>query len=175
MTEPRSRTQVVAEANPESGAGYCKPPHVRWMIAKDLWQVLWIDDDYSLNPWSEKELRAILRERDTIGMVAEDREFVRGFVVYRLHSDRLELLRFGSDLGFGSAAVERALIATLMAKLSPQRRTRIEVAVGERDLKSQLFFRSAGFRATRTLRGHMASGDDAYRMTYELKQEEIQS
>jgi ribosomal-protein-alanine N-acetyltransferase len=175
MTEPRSRTQVVAAEPADPGAGYCKPPRVRWMVERDHWQVLWIDDDYSLNPWSEKELRAVLLERNCIGMVAEDREFVRGFVVYRLHSDRLELLRFGSDLGFGSAAVERALIATLMAKLSPQRRTRIEVAVGERDLKSQLFLRSAGFRATRTLRGHMASGDDAYRMIYSLKQEETQS
>jgi ribosomal-protein-alanine N-acetyltransferase len=170
MTEPRSRTQVVAEANPGPGAGYVRPPIVRWMIAKDLWQVQWIDSNYSLNPWSEKEFRDILRERDTIGMVAECQEFIRGFVVYRLHSDRLELLRFGSDLGFGSAAVERALITTLMAKLSPNRRTRIEVAVGERDLKSQLFFRSVGFRATRTLRGHMASGDDAYKMTYSLQE-----
>ena len=56
-----------------------------------------------------------------------------------------------------------------MCARTSHRRTRITLAVRERNLFAQLFFRSQGFRAVRVLRGYYEdSGEDAFLMQYQL-------
>ena len=62
--------------------------HIRWMIRKDLPEVLAIDmESYDLI-WLEEDFTKLLRETQVIGMVAEYREVILGYMVYRLHKLR---------------------------------------------------------------------------------------
>lgn len=141
--------------------------HIRWMIRRDMPEVLEIETRSFEFPWSEDDFIRCLRQRNCIGMVAEHEQRVVGFMVYELHKSRLHVLNFSvhSDsrrLGVGTQMVEK-----LISKLSPQRRKRILLEVRETNLAAQLFFRSAGFRATTVLRDfYEDTTEDAYLMSF---------
>jgi ribosomal-protein-alanine N-acetyltransferase len=55
-------------------------PHIRWMIRRDLPEVLRIENAAFPFPWSESDFLRCLRQRNTIGMSVEyDDRFV-GFL-----------------------------------------------------------------------------------------------
>lgn len=148
--------------------------HIRWMIRRDMEQVLDIEQSAFEFPWSEEDFVACLRRRNCIGMVAERGDRVLGFMIYELHKTRLHLLNFavatdGRRQGVGTQMVEK-----LIAKLSSQRRTRLSLEVRETNLDAQLFFKQAGFRATSVLRDfYDDSPEDAYLMQYYHRASEI--
>ena len=45
--------------------------HIRWMIRRDMPEVLDIERDSFEFPWSEEDFMRCLRQRNCIGMVAE--------------------------------------------------------------------------------------------------------
>ena len=56
-----------------------------------------------------------------------------------------------------------------VTKLSTHRRLKITLAVRERNLAAQVFFRSHDFRATKVLRTYYEdSGEDAFQMEYRV-------
>ena len=59
------------------------------------------------------------------------------------------------------------LVAKLVYKLISHHRQKITLAVRERNLAAQMFFRSHGFQATKLLRNYYEdSGEDAYQMEF---------
>ena len=68
--------------------------HIRWMIRRDMPEVLDIENDGFEFPWSEEDFIRCLRQRNCIGMVAEHDERVVGFMIYELHKTRLHVLNF---------------------------------------------------------------------------------
>jgi len=68
--------------------------HIRWMIRKDMPEVLEIENSSFEFPWSEDDFIRCLRQRNCIGMVAEHGERVVGFMIYELHKTRLHVLNF---------------------------------------------------------------------------------
>jgi ribosomal-protein-alanine N-acetyltransferase len=65
--------------------------------------------------------------------------------------------------------VGRQMVQKLITKLSSHRRSCISVELRESNLTSHLFFRDAGFRASRVLHEHFAdTGEDAYLMQYRM-------
>src|ERR671924_1204460 len=141
--------------------------HIRWMIRRDMPEVLEIERSSFEFPWFEEEFIRCLRQRNCIGMVAEHGERVVGFMIYELHKTRLHILNFAVAADVRRRAVGRQMIEKLVGKLSSQRRTRISLEVRETNLSAQVFFRASGFRATSVLHDfYDDSPEDAYFMQY---------
>ena len=141
--------------------------HIRWMIRRDMPEVLAIEHGGFEFPWCEEEFLRVLRQRNCIGMVAEHGERVVGFMIYELHKTRLQVLNFAVHPDSRRQGVGRQMVAKLVGKLSNHRRTRVSLHVRESALDAQIFFRVLGFRATEVLREfHEDTGEDAYVMQY---------
>lgn len=148
--------------------------HIRWMIRRDMPEVLKTERECFEFPWSEEDFIRCLRQRNCIGMVAEHEDRVVGFMIYELNKTRLHVLNFAVAAEFQRRGVGTQMIAKLISKLSIQRRTRITLEVRETNLSAQLFFRNAGFRATSVLRSYYEdTPEDAYHMQYRYRPERV--
>lgn len=143
-------------------------PHLRWMIRRDMPEVLAMETAaFGQDAWVEEEFYEILRKRNCIGMVAERGETLVGFMVYELHKCKLELLNFAVHPDRRRERVGHAMVSKLISKLSSHRRTRLDACVAERNVPAQSFFRAMGFKATGVLRDWF-DGQDAIAFTYQL-------
>ena len=143
--------------------------HIRWMIRRDMPEVLQTEQESFEYAWTEEDFLRCLRQRNCIGMVAEQGEKVVGFMIYELHKNKLHILNFAVHPSCRRLGVGAQMTAKLVSKLSSHRRTRITLEVRETNLGAQLFFRSQAFRAVRVLRGfYEDSGEDAFLMQYKL-------
>lgn len=141
--------------------------HIRWMIRRDMPEVLQIEQDSHDYPWTEEDFLHCLRQRNCIGMVAEIGEQVVGFMIYELHKIRLHILNFAVHPAHRRRRVGSQMVQKLISKLSSHRRNCITLEIRETSLESQLFFRTVGFCATSVLRDHFEdTGEDAYLMQY---------
>jgi ribosomal-protein-alanine N-acetyltransferase len=144
--------------------------HVRWMIRRDMPEVLEIEQASFEYAWTEEDLLLCLRKSNCIGMVAEQGETVVGFMVYGLHKPRLNILNFAVDPRYRRAGVGSQMVARLVGKLSEHGRTSITLEIRDSNLPAQLFFKDRGFRAVDILRRYYDdSGDDAYVMEYNFR------
>ncbi|HKB06517.1 MAG TPA: ribosomal protein S18-alanine N-acetyltransferase [Gemmataceae bacterium] len=143
--------------------------HIRWMIRRDMPEVLRAEQESFDYAWTEDDFLRCLRQRNCIGMVAEHDDRVVGFMIYELHKTKLHVLNFAVAPDWRRAGVGTQMVTKLVGKLSSHRRTKITLAVRESNLPAQLFFRSQAFQATRVLRGYYEdSGEDAYLMHYRI-------
>jgi ribosomal-protein-alanine N-acetyltransferase len=143
--------------------------HIRWMIRRDMPEVLQTEQQSFEYAWTEEDFLRCLRQRNCIGMVAEQGEKVVGFMIYELHKAKLHILNFAVHPAWRRCGVGGQMVAKLISKLSSHRRTRITLEVRETNLPAQLFFSKQGFRAVRVLRGYYEdSGEDAFVMQYQF-------
>jgi [ribosomal protein S18]-alanine N-acetyltransferase len=151
---------------PESG----KPSiHVRWLIRRDMPAVAEIEEASFEFPWRVEDFIFRLRQRCCIGMVAEVRSEVVGYMVYYLHKTRLHVLNFAVSTSFRRAGIGTAMVDKLVGKLSANGRNRITLEVRESNIDAQLFFRQAGFRAISIAKGYYEeTAEDAYLLQYKL-------
>lgn len=152
--------------------------HIRWMIRRDMAEVLAIENLCFEYPWSEKHfIEDVLRRRDVIGMVAEhghgESMQVSGFVVYALAKKYLEVLNFAVHPELQRRGVGRQMIDKLKSKLSPQRRTRLVCDVSEWNTAAQLFFKAMGFRCVSVLWNYydLDEETDAYHFRFIVPEE----
>jgi ribosomal-protein-alanine N-acetyltransferase len=142
--------------------------HIRWMIRRDMADVLAIENASFEFPWHEEDFIRCLRQRNCIGMVAEHEDQVVGFMIYELHKTRLHILNFAVAESARRHCVGQQMVSKLLSKLSPQRRSRVVLEVRETNLAAQLFFRNSGFRAVSVLREYYEdTPEDAYVMEYQ--------
>ena len=141
--------------------------HIRWMIRRDMPEILEIENASFEFPWSDKDFIRSLRQRNCIGMVAESDERIVGFMIYELHKTRLHILNFAVHPDERRRQVGEQMAEKLIGKLSHQRRNRILLEVRETNLSAQLFFQKVGFRAISLLRGfYDDTVEDAYLMEH---------
>lgn len=144
--------------------------HVRWMIRRDMSEVIGIEQQAFEFPWLEEDFTRCLRQRNCIGMVAELADSVVAFMIYELHRSRLHMLNFAVTRSHRRLGIGTQMMEKLVGKLTPDRRGRIVLEVRETNLPAQLFFRSLGFRATSVLKDfYQDSTEDAYLMQYALE------
>lgn len=143
--------------------------HIRWMIRRDMPEVLQTERASFEYSWTEEDFLKCLRQRNCIGMVAEQCEQVVGFMIYELHKTKLHVLNFAVHPEYRRLGIGQQMMHKLVGKLSSHRRTRITLAVRETNLAAQLFFRSVSCKAVKVLRGYYEdSGEDAFLMQYRL-------
>lgn len=141
--------------------------HIRWMIRRDMPEVLEIEGASFEFPWSEEDFIRCLRQRNCIGMVAEHNDRVVGFMIYELHKNQLHILNFAVRPELRRQGIGSQMAQKLVGKLSHQRRNKIMLEVRETNLSAQLFFRDTGFRAVSVLRDYYDdTTEDAYIMQY---------
>ncbi|MEN6497323.1 MAG: ribosomal protein S18-alanine N-acetyltransferase [Thermoguttaceae bacterium] len=144
--------------------------HIRWMIRRDMPEILAIEQESFEFPWTEEDFIRCLRQRNCIGMVAEHEDRVVGFMIYELNKNRIQVLNFATAADVRRRGVGTLMVAKLIGKLSVQRRTRITLEVRETNLPAQLFFRATGFRAVSVLRSfYEDTPEDAYLMQYRFR------
>lgn len=143
--------------------------HIRWMIRRDMPEVLQAEQESFEYAWTEEDFLRCLRQRNCIGMVAEQGEKVVGFMIYELHKAKLHILNFAVSPAHRRSRIGCQMVAKLISKLSSHRRTKITLEVRETNLTAQLFFRNQGFKAVRVLRAYYEdSGEDAFLMQYRI-------
>jgi [ribosomal protein S18]-alanine N-acetyltransferase len=148
--------------------------HIRWMIRRDMPEVLATEGQSFEFPWSEDDFLRQLRQRNCIGMVADCGDAVAGFMIYELHKTRLHVLNFAVAPEYRRRGIGRQMMSKLTGKLSQQRRSRLLLEVRETNLDAQLFFRALGFRAVSVLRGfYEDTPEDAYVMQYRYRMSEV--
>lgn len=146
---------------------------IRWLIRRDMVEVLEIERENFEFPWSEEDFLCCLRQRNCIGMVAEYDHCIVGFMIYELHKSKLRILNFAVADDYKRQHVGQQMVNRLIDKLSQQRRKQIVLEVRETNLLAQLFFKNQGFRATTVLRDHYEDTvEDAYVMQYQLTPQE---
>ncbi len=145
--------------------------NTRWMIRRDMDEILDIEMRSFAEPWCEDDYIRTLRQKNCIGIAADHGEQVVGTMIYELHRDKLGLLRFAVDPHFRRCRVGDQMVSKLVGKLSPGRRTQLTIDVRESNLTGQQFFRTVGFRATKII-DDVFEGEDAYRFVYDLNQPE---
>lgn len=143
---------------------------IRWLIRRDMPEVLAIEQASFEYAWTEEDFLCCLRQRNCIGMVAEDKSGeVVGFMIYELHRERLRLLNFAVAEKARRARVGTQMAERLIDKLRQQGRREIRCEVRERNLPAQQFFRAMGFLAVGVLRDRYDdTPEDAYLMRYVL-------
>jgi [ribosomal protein S18]-alanine N-acetyltransferase len=147
--------------------------HIRWMIRRDMADVLRIEQQSFEYAWTEDDFLRCLRQRNCIGMVAEHNDRIVGFMIYELHKNRLHVLNFAVAPAFRRSGIGVQMVTKLVAKLTSHRRSKITLAVRERNLAAQVFFRTQTFKAVRVLRNYYEdSGEDAFLMEFSSGEDE---
>jgi ribosomal-protein-alanine N-acetyltransferase len=151
-------------ANPAPDASRTQ---IRWLIRRDMEEVLLIERSSFEFPWTEEEFLCCLRQRNCIGTVAELDHKIVGFMIYELHKSMLRILNFAVASDIRRSGIGRQMVQRLIDKLSQQRRREIVLEVRETNVPAQLFFAENGFRAVTVLRKHYDDTcEDAYYMRY---------
>jgi ribosomal protein S18 acetylase RimI-like enzyme len=140
------------------------PIVLRWMVSEDLDAVLRIEEDALKPQWACEDFGECFQSLDTIAKVAEAKEQIIGYLIYRL--DQNERMVIIENIAVAPhcqrQGVGRSLIASLDTKLN-QGYDRIVAWVPETCLSLQLLLRDAGFRAMRVHRRWFGD-EDSYRM-----------
>lgn len=142
---------------------------IRWLIRRDMPEVLRIEQSSFRTPWTDEDFLCCLRQRNCIGMVAEHNHRIVGFMIYELHKSRLHILNFAVSDDARKLGIGTQMVMRLVDKLSQQRRNEILLEVRESNLDAQLFFKKQGFKAVCVLRRHFDdTEEDAYIMRFKL-------
>lgn len=145
--------------------------HIRWMIRRDMPEVLVIENESFEFPWREDDFVKVLRQRNCIGMVAEYDEQVVSHMIYSLHTNRVELLSLAVHPKWRRGQVGSRMVDKLLSKLHGTRKKAVAM-VRETNLPALLFLKNNRFLATDLCRYYFSDlrEEDAIQMTYHLRE-----
>jgi ribosomal-protein-alanine N-acetyltransferase len=144
------------------------PIQTRWLIRRDMYDVCEIEQlCYGELAWDEECFLETLRNRRTIGMIAEYRGNTVGYFIYDLHKYRLHIVNIAVHPKFQRKHIGQQMIRKLKNKLTPNsQRIKITARCGEGSLAVQLFLRSQQFLAKKIERDYYPFGESAYLFDY---------
>lgn len=146
----------------------CDDLQLRWIIRRDMDEILAIERSSFEVPWDECDFVICLSQRNMIGIVAETGFQIRGFMVYELRKHELEIVNFAVHPEMRRQLIGTTMLCRLKEKLSIQHRRELVLKIRESNLPGQLFFSQAGFKACGVLRQWYCDGqpEDAYVMRF---------
>ena len=142
---------------------------IRWLLRRDLDQVLDIERRSFDEPWTPKVFTTTMRERCVSGMVAELYGDVVGYVVVWVSpSGEKELINLAVDYDYRKRGIGRKLVECVWSRESKVRGDeRLVTKIRESNLDAQLFFRACGFQAVDVDREYFDNDEDAYVMAFD--------
>jgi [ribosomal protein S18]-alanine N-acetyltransferase len=140
--------------------------HIRWMIRRDLDQVLAIERECFSDPWTGADFLSFLRMRSCIGYVAELNDTILGYALVTNH----ELATRIENIAVHPHYRRHGIGGSMMAKITTRAMARptagprpVRVTLRESNLRGQLFFRSCGLKAVGIIRGaYPDTGETGY-------------
>lgn len=145
--------------------------HVRWLIRRDMPEVLDIEAASFEYPWTQDDFISCLQQRNCIGMVAELDGEVVGYIIYEMERSEFHVLNVAVRPDCRRRGVGQQLVNKVIGKLRPRQRTKVNLEVRETNLAAQLFFRRFGFQAVTVLKDfYDDTAEDAYMMMYQLQE-----
>lgn len=123
--------------------------YIRWLIRKDMKEVLEIERlCFGNESLAEQDVIEMLRKRDYIGMVIEVNDVVVGYMIYQLHTHRIELVRIAVHPDHQRRGLGSQLVEKILSKLTVHKRRRVTFLVPDNLLGAHLFLKANEFRAT---------------------------
>mgnify|MGYP003151186867 CR=1 FL=1 len=150
--------------------------HMRWMIRRDVPDVLDIESKSFSDPWDNDAFVSHLKQRNCIGMVADLSIFdskVVSYMVYMLHKNKITVINFAVHPDHRYQTIGHQMMRKLKSKLNENKRLKLELALPESNLEGQLFLRKEGFLAVNTI---PTQDEDLYMFEFEhywLEPEEL--
>ncbi len=149
--------------------------HIRQLVNGDAPEVMAIERDAYEFPWSKRDFVICNRQPRCTTMVAEHDDRAIGFIVYDVGKTEFRILNLATAMDYRLNGVATQLVAEIVYKLTPLRRTDIITEIRETNLPAQLFFRRQGFRVVAILRDYyFDTPEDAYSMRYRIGQEKAE-
>lgn len=145
-------------------------PRLRWMISKDLDQVMKIEEESFHDPWCREAMERFVHIWQATTLVAfGPREKIVGYLMYLWETDHLKLINLAVD-----CRNRRQGIATMMADrmkrdMGYTNRKGISLAIPERNLSAQLWAKSNGFLAEKIFVAPKSDQDDVFGFSYSAK------
>ena len=119
---------------------------LRWMIKRDLREVVAIDEISFMLPWSEQYFRERLKFDKALGMVAVAGGKVVGYMVFECWQEHLGLIKISVHPDYRNQGIGTELIKRLKCKLAIHSRKKIITVASSVDLVAINFFTALGFR-----------------------------
>lgn len=148
--------------------------NIRWLIHRDMDEVIEIERASYDDPWTEDEFMSYLRQRNVIGQVVERTSYERstyeilGFMVYEFHVHAMQLLNIAVRPDCRMQGIGASMIDKMKGKMSQQKRL-LSVTVRETNVGGQLFFRAMGLRCEEIIRDYYTGySEDGYEFQYRL-------
>jgi ribosomal-protein-alanine N-acetyltransferase len=147
---------ILEQTGVTGGAMHLFPlKDIRWLIRRDMPEVLAIERT-AFDPegaWGEDDFLYHLRQRNTIGMVAEENNEILGFMVYELHKEIINVLNLAVRDDHQREGVGESLVMKLQGKLSQQRRRMLRMNVPDSCSVGQMYLSACGFTALGSTEG----------------------
>lgn len=143
--------------------------HMRWMIRTDLPQVLMIEKANPETNWTEKDFLDNLRNRFTIGMVAEKFGRILGYMVYELHQS-IQLINIAVHPEWRRSRIGTQLMTKIKTKLESHKRRKLALEVRDTNVVAHQFFCFNELKAT--VVPECFEGSDGYHFIYETNGED---
>jgi ribosomal-protein-alanine N-acetyltransferase len=119
---------------------------IRWILHRDIDEVLEIEKQSFPNPWGRIELMRCLRQRNNIGLVFTCYDLVTGYVIYEFGRSSIEIINLAVHPEYRRCSIGTLLIEKLQYKVDGQpKRNRLTALVRETNLPAQIFLRSNKF------------------------------
>jgi ribosomal-protein-alanine N-acetyltransferase len=123
------------------------PIYVRWLIRRDMPEVLAIENELP-SPATEKEIIDCIRQRTMIGMVVEYEGLVVGYMIYELLKEKLRIHQLAVAKSHRRKGCGTALVQKIIRKLGDKNRTSIDIQVSDGNFELIGFLKSLGFFIT---------------------------
>lgn len=133
----------------------------RWLLNKDIRDVEHIEcSAFGTNAWSKRKISQTLNKKNTVGIVCEYKEEVRGYIIYSLYKDHIEIVRMVVDPLYRREGVGTAIINRMIEKIGRNIKMEfIDIKVPEDNLDLQLFLKNNKFRACSIIKGGYEESD----------------
>lgn len=122
---------------------------MRWLIRRDMPEVLAIENASFAAPWTHERLVKSLQQRDCIGMVAEYGDRIVSYMVYKLNKKDLVITNFAVDPEYRKTGLGRMMMKKMVENISKQRRERIVILLPDECAGTRAFFMKCGRGITR--------------------------
>ena len=137
--------------------------HIRWMIRRDLPEMLDIERASFDFPWTEEQFVRCLRAKNCVGMAAEHEDKVVGYMVYEWARRRMDLCNLAVAAEYRRRGIGKQMVRDLRATMAQKRHSVLLANVAEHNTGGHLFFQAVGFRAVSVLRRYFPHDEsDAY-------------
>lgn len=154
--------------------------HIRWvLLSRDLPAMLFIEKASSSDPLIEADFEYYHRQKKTYLIVAEIKEKIVGFMIYKLQKPKklqpsqFFILNFAVHPDWRRQGIGKQMAENIISKITTFRCDRITIDVREKNLDAQLFLCSCGFRATSISREfYPDTGEDAFVFEYIISMSE---